>query len=90
MGAFSFVHHFCTAILHEPETLCKGRRCQKDENDAFLHGYILPKNIKSIRGLNFYSGKSDIFNVDRGWYNISIMEYYVFVCFDLPVIHGPV
>ena len=43
------------------------------------------KNHKNIQIQNFFAGKNDIFDVDRGWYNVSIMEHYVVAYSDLPV-----
>ena len=40
---------------------------------------------KNMQIQNFFVGKNDIFDVDRGWYNVSIMEYYVVAYSDLPV-----
>lgn len=70
-----------TVILHELGAVCKRGRSQKDGNFGFYPGDILPKQIKTMQSLNFFSGKYDIFNVDTGWYNDRVpwytMDYYV-------------
>jgi hypothetical protein len=40
------------------------------------------KMSESIQNENYFEVQYDIFEVDRGWYNISIMENYVFVRSD--------
>ena len=46
---------------------------QKDENFVPGAGNFLPEKHKTQGSGNFFSEKSDIFNVDRGWYNICIL-----------------
>ena len=53
------------AILTDVSADCKGRSSEKDGKTVPLMGYILPCEKKIIQNGNFFSGKSDIFNVDR-------------------------
>lgn len=57
------------AILHEIRGDCKSGSGEKDGKTVAWAENILPQNKKTMRTGNFFSKKSDIFNIDRGWYN---------------------
>lgn len=61
---------FLDAILHDSAGNCKRGNGEKDEKIMENLKLILPRFRKSMRSGNFFSGKYDIFNIDRGWYNI--------------------
>jgi len=45
---------------------CKGGTGEKAAKNVSRVGYIMPKTKKVMQSQNFFSAKTDIFNVDRG------------------------
>lgn len=73
---FSFVHQFVLSFYMNGNCFAREEEVKKDKKSVFHPGDSLLKTNQNIRFGNFFAAECDIFEVDKGWYNVSIMEYY--------------
>ncbi|MBE6964054.1 MAG: hypothetical protein E7443_05615 [Ruminococcaceae bacterium] len=64
------------SILPECWTDCKRSKGKKDEKQERFGIYILRNSKKNIQNNDFFSGKSDILNVDKDGTIVHIMVYF--------------